>query len=111
MIFIFILCLLLAVVGLFVATTVPYAAILSVWQSGGTAEGIVQPFLKMVVYESADGTIPTNLQEHEREHLRQIEHYGRFKFVVLYLYYNIKYGYYNNPLEIAAREAENGNAS
>lgn len=44
---------------------------------------------------------------HELEHVRQIEREGLIKFYVKYLWYNIRYGYRNNPYEVAARRAEN----
>lgn len=37
--------------------------------------------------------------EHEKIHLLQIQRVGRFKFLVMYLFYSIKCGYYNNPFE------------
>ena len=39
-------------------------------------------------------------------HIEQVKRDGRLKFIVKYLFYNIKYGYKNNPYEIEAREAE-----
>jgi hypothetical protein len=35
-----------------------------------------------------------------------IRHEGRLKFSVKYLYFTLRYGYWNNPYEIEAREAE-----
>lgn len=46
------------------------------------------------------------LINHELEHIRQIEREGKFKFSVKYLYFLVRYGYWNNPYEIQAREAE-----
>ena len=43
------------------------------------------------------------LIDHELVHIDQIRKYGAIKWTLLYLYYNIKYGYLNNPLEIEAR--------
>lgn len=40
---------------------------------------------------------------HEACHIEQVKKEGRFKFVVKYLFYNIKYGYWNNPYEVEAR--------
>lgn len=44
--------------------------------------------------------------KHELAHIEQYKKYGLLKFLVLYLLYSIKYGYYNNPFEIEAREKE-----
>lgn len=43
------------------------------------------------------------LLAHEKVHLDQIAKVGPLKFTILYLWYNLKYGYWNNPLEIEAR--------
>lgn len=43
---------------------------------------------------------------HETCHIEQVKREGRFKFVCKYLWFNIKYGYRNNPYEIEARGAE-----
>jgi hypothetical protein len=46
------------------------------------------------------------LLKHEGKHVEQYEKYGFFGFLIRYLWYSIKHGYYNNPLEIEARKAE-----
>jgi len=47
---------------------------------------------------------------HEMEHIRQFEEHGRFGFLWRYLLGWARYGYYNIPFEIAAREAGERNA-
>jgi hypothetical protein len=47
-----------------------------------------------------------SLARHELKHVEQYKRMGFFTFLVVYLYYSLKYGYYNNPLEIEARAAE-----
>jgi hypothetical protein len=44
---------------------------------------------------------------HEMAHMEQYQRYGLLKFLCLYTWYSIRYGYFNNPLEIEAREKEN----
>ncbi len=44
------------------------------------------------------------LMDHEMRHIRQIRKKGVVVFYVKYLYFNIRYGYENNPLEIEARK-------
>jgi hypothetical protein len=46
---------------------------------------------------------------HEYTHVQQTRRYGWWGlgFIIKYIWYTIKYGYKNNPLEIEAREAEN----
>lgn len=45
--------------------------------------------------------------KHEHCHIKQVLREGRLKFIVKYLYYNIKYGYKNNPYEIEANREAN----
>lgn len=52
-------------------------------------------------YENADWLI-----RHELKHLEQIERLGRLRFSVHYLYWLLKVGYRNHPMEIEARAAE-----
>ena len=46
------------------------------------------------------------LIRHERKHEEQANRLGWVLFLVLYLWYQARYGYENNPFEIEAREAE-----
>ena len=39
---------------------------------------------------------------HEAVHLEQIKRYGPVRFTVLYLFWLLRYGYQNNPMEIEA---------
>ena len=43
---------------------------------------------------------------HERKHQEQWQRYWYVGFLVLYVYQYLKYGYWDMPLEIEAREAE-----
>lgn len=43
---------------------------------------------------------------HELKHVEQFKREGYVRFLLLYSWYSLKYGYYNNPFEIEAREAE-----
>lgn len=45
------------------------------------------------------------LLRHEKQHIVQWETHGFIKFIILYLWYSIQYGYYNNPFEVEARKA------
>ena len=44
--------------------------------------------------------------KHELVHIEQYKKHGLLKFLTLYLWYSMKYGYYNNPFEVEAREKE-----
>lgn len=46
------------------------------------------------------------LIKHENKHWEQYQNMGFFKFYVMYLYYSAKFGYFNNPMEVEARNAE-----
>ncbi len=43
---------------------------------------------------------------HELKHVEQFKRYGFVRFLLIYGWYSLKYGYFNNPLEVEAREAE-----
>ena len=47
------------------------------------------------------------LKKHEEKHVEQYFKYP-FTFLIRYIYYSIKYGYYNNPFEIEARKNNGG---
>lgn len=51
--------------------------------------------------------IPKALYNHEACHIEQVKKEGRLKFVIKYLFYNIRYGYTNNPYEVEARAKTN----
>ena len=47
-----------------------------------------------------------SLLRHERCHLEQIDRDGRLLFLIRYLYWLARHGYWNNPYEVEARAAE-----
>ena len=46
------------------------------------------------------------LLRHERAHWAQYQRMGFVRYYVLYIYYSMRYGYWNNPMEHEARSAE-----
>jgi hypothetical protein len=44
------------------------------------------------------------LRKHELVHWEQYKKLGVIGFYTTYLYYNLKYGYWNNPMEVEARQ-------
>ena len=51
------------------------------------------------------------LVRHEKKHLEQWKRYWVVGFLPLYIWYHIRYGYINNPLEVEARFAEKDSAA
>jgi len=45
--------------------------------------------------------------KHELRHVEQYEQHGFVLFLLKYLWWSLRYGYRNNPLEKDARDAEN----
>ena len=45
--------------------------------------------------------------KHELCHIRQYKQHGYLGFIIKYLWESVKKGYYNNKIEVEAREAEN----
>jgi hypothetical protein len=46
------------------------------------------------------------LRAHELVHWEQYKRMGAVKFYATYLWYNVKYGYHNNPMEVEARQRQ-----
>ena len=51
-----------------------------------------------------DPHLNPGLLQHEAIHVEQIERLGAFRFTVFYLWYLLRHGYWDNPLEIEARD-------
>ncbi len=85
----------------------PYNLILRVFKKmrGSERVSMIDPFLKNIMTYPAPYEVSDETYAHECYHLEQVESEGRFKFVVKYLWYLIRYGYDNNPYEVEAREA------
>ena len=69
----------------------------------------LKPWINGSVWILAD--LPPERKEqvklHENKHLLQMKQDGKFKFLVKYCYFAIKYGYHKNPYEIEARRYAN----
>jgi hypothetical protein len=46
------------------------------------------------------------LVRHEQAHWQQAQRMGVVRWAITYLFYNVRYGYWDNPLEVEARAAE-----
>jgi hypothetical protein len=46
------------------------------------------------------------LVRHEQAHWQQAQRMGVARWAITYLFYNVRYGYWDNPLEVEARAAE-----
>lgn len=65
---------------------------------------MIDPFFLNILTIGKPYTLSESHYNHEACHIEQVRRDGRVKFVVKYLYYNLRYGYRNNPYEIEARE-------
>lgn len=61
------------------------------------------PFGAFVLAEHLDHA---RLVRHELRHLEQAREMGALRWYVTYLWYAVRYGYRDNPLEVDARAAE-----
>lgn len=59
------------------------------------------------IFITQDRINDERLRRHEQAHWRQAQELGVVKFYAKYLWFNMRYGYRNNPMEIEARQAEN----
>jgi len=55
-------------------------------------------------YLTFDALDDKGLRAHEEVHMAQHKQHGKVKFLILYSWYTLRYGYWNNPFEIEARE-------
>ena len=60
------------------------------------------------IYILAERMQDEGLIRHEQAHWEQYKRMGFLKFYSLYLWYSLKYGYWNNPMEVEARKAQKG---
>ena len=67
----------------------------------GYAGITLPPFGIYILKERIDEAV---LRKHELVHWEQYERMGFVKFYATYLYYNLKYGYWHNPMEVEARQ-------
>lgn len=105
--FILFLFVLIAVAVCFIFFDFPYRVCLFFFRGKSVGAGMVQPFKRKIIWLYRDGHIPSDfIMKHEERHLAQIEENGVVKFVLLYLIYLLRYGYYNNPFEVDARSVE-----
>lgn len=65
---------------------------------------MIDPF-KLKILSQKD-LIPEKLFKHENTHIEQVKRDGKFKFLIKYIWYLLRYGYKNNPYEVEARQAE-----
>jgi hypothetical protein len=47
-----------------------------------------------------------SLRRHEMVHWKQAQEFGIVMFYAKYLFFQVRYGYWNNPMEVEARKAE-----
>jgi hypothetical protein len=66
---------------------------------------ITMPWQTVHVRSDRIGPEYRKLIDHEMVHIDQINKYGSIRWTLLYLYYSMRYGYINNPLEIEARNS------
>ena len=61
-----------------------------------------------IFFKRRQGEVSDRLFKHEMAHVAQIERMGFVRFYLKYLWYNIRYGYKKNPLELEAIKAAGG---
>lgn len=69
----------------------------------GFAGITLPPFGIYIIKERID---EQPLIDHENVHWKQYERMGFLKFYTMYLYYSLRYGYWNNPMEKEARNQQ-----
>lgn len=72
------------------------------WLKAWGFDGITLP--PRGVYVLAEKQGDERLVRHEAVHWAQYERMGAIKFYATYLWYTLRHGYQNNPMEVEARE-------
>ena len=67
---------------------------------------MIDPLLLQILTIGKPYELSESHYNHEACHIEQVKKEGRLKFIIKYLFYNIKYGYQNNPYEVEARSKE-----
>ena len=75
------------------------------WMDLIKADGLTTPW-DVIYYRNAKSYSNGRLRKHELMHIEQMEREGKPLFLLKYNWYWITRGYWNNPYEIEAREAE-----
>ena len=65
---------------------------------------ITMPWQTVYLRPDRVGPQYQKLLDHEAVHIEPIQRLGAVKFTLVYLWYNLRFGYHANPLEIEARE-------
>lgn len=71
-----------------------------------TRVAMIDPFCLNILTIGEPYELSENHYKHEAFHIEQVKREGRLKFIVKYLWFNIRYGYKNNPYEVEAREKQ-----
>lgn len=74
------------------------------WLNFTGYKGITLPPFGIFITE--DRIDNERLRKHEQAHWKQAQELGVLKFYSKYLWYNLRHGYRDNPMEIEARQAE-----
>lgn len=100
-----------AIVALFVYTTVPYRVIGWLYRLVKKADYVAvtipyQDRYIVIKRKGFTGNVSDRVDKHEKDHIQFFNE--RFTTIqcLIYLVYFIWYGYYDNPIEVRARKAE-----
>jgi hypothetical protein len=69
------------------------------------SDGVTLPPLGIYIRERC--LADDRLCRHEQTHWAQWQKMGTIRFYATYLWYNVRYGYQDNPMEVEARKSEN----
>lgn len=76
------------------------------WMNFWRCDGITLP--PRAIYVREEKMTDHRLIRHEEIHWEQYKRMGVMKFYVTYVWYTLKYGYWDNPMEVEAREKSMG---
>ena len=59
-----------------------------------------------ILFRQGHGSVMPRLYRHELEHFYQVQRDGWLRFYIRWLWLTARHGYWDNPYEVEAREAE-----
>lgn len=99
------------IIVLFVYTTIPYRIIaylaMKLWKTDYVCITIPYQDRYITVRKKGfTGSVNERIDRHEKDHIKYFNERPTTIQCLVYIAYTIWYGYYNNPVEIRARKAE-----
>jgi len=82
--------------------TLPASGLVLLWMKATGFRGLTTPW--QTIYLHPDNLTDAALIKQEQVHIAQIQRDGAFVFSAKYVWWSLRFGYWNNPYEVEARK-------